>query len=114
MEEDINERLLGRERGIESADWLPKNSPPLEIFGSRGSSGTGIPTVGLSHGVSIPGSITINLKGSLEVPWGIMCSTGLVPIKTNGEFPTMPGIHKNTTKVRNRVGGNLQRAVIVS
>ena len=84
---DINERLLGRETGKEAADWLPKNSPSLEIFGSRGSSGTGIVTVGLSHGVSIPGSITINLKGSLEVPWGIMCSTGLAPIKTNGEFP---------------------------
>lgn len=28
--EDINERLLGREGGMETAHWLPKNALPLE------------------------------------------------------------------------------------
>lgn len=62
----------------------------------------------------IPASITINLKGILEVAQGMMCSAGLLPIKTNEEFFTTPGIHKTTSEVRNGVGGTLQGAVTES
>ena len=44
----------------------------------------------------------------------MMCSAGLLPIKTNEEFFTTPGIHKTTSEVRNGVGGTLQGAVTES
>lgn len=67
--------------------------------------------MGLGPRVSVPAGITINLKGSLEVAQGMVCSAGFLPIKANGEFSTMPGIYKTTSEVRNSVGGNLQGAV---
>lgn len=76
-----------------------------------GPPGAGILPVGLGPRVSIPESITINLKGSLEVAQGMMCSAGFLPLKTNGEFSTMSGIYKTTSEVRNGVGGKLQGAV---
>lgn len=60
--------------------WKERRQPngplrmlPLEKFGSRRSSGVGILAVGLSHHINIPSNITVTLKGSLEVPRGMVC-----------------------------------------
>lgn len=61
----MKETLLGRGRG--DSRQAPLRTLPPGKFGSRRSSGVGILAVGLSHGINIPSSITVNLKGSLEV-----------------------------------------------
>lgn len=113
MEHDIHGRLLGREEGDRQWTSFLRILFLWRFLEAGGPPRTGTFTMGLSHGVSIPLSTTINLQGILEVPWGIMCYTGLVPVKTSGEFSQRLDIYKNTTKIRKVVGGS-KEAVILS
>lgn len=60
--EGTDERLLGRE---ETAGWPTEKSPLWRSLEAEDPPRTGILIVGLSHGVHIPSSVTVNLKGSL-------------------------------------------------